>query len=51
MSSPLVIGLLVILLSVLALGRMAWRLWRGEEEMQAGGSLGRQLLGRKPRAR
>ena len=36
----------VVVLVVVALGRMWWRIWRGNEEPQAGGSMGRQLLDR-----
>lgn len=42
----------VILLFVLALvlfgvGRMVWRFFRGDIELEPGGSLGRQFLGRE----
>jgi hypothetical protein len=35
-----------LVLAVLGMGRMAWRLWRDNEEPEPGGSLGRQMLGR-----
>ena len=41
----------LVLLVVLPLLRTAWRLLRGEDEMVAGGSWGRQLFGRKDRGR
>jgi hypothetical protein len=47
-----VLVLSVIVLVMLALGlllmiRMAWRLYRGDEPMEPGGSYGRQFFGRK----
>jgi hypothetical protein len=43
-ASLVVVALLVLGLAVVA--RQLWRLYRGEEEMEAGGSLGRQFFGR-----
>jgi hypothetical protein len=37
----------VILLVLLHYARMAWRFRRGDVEMEAGGSDGRQLFGRR----
>lgn len=34
---------------VLAFGRMAWRIFMGNEEMQSGGSDGNQMFGRTRR--
>jgi hypothetical protein len=44
----------IVVLGMLALGlllliRMAWRLYRGDEPMEPGGSYGRQFFGRKDR--
>lgn len=44
-----VVGLLVLLTVAVGLGRMAWRLIRGHEEMEAGGSMGDQMFGSKAR--
>jgi hypothetical protein len=44
---PAVILLLVIALVLFVVGRMAWRFFRGDIEPEAGGSLGRQFLGRE----
>jgi len=41
-----VIGVAWVLVAVLGLGRMAWRILRHNEEMQSGGSMGRQMFGR-----
>ena len=35
-----------LLLSVVGLGRMAWRILSGEEEFEPGGSYSRQAVGR-----
>ncbi len=35
-----------ILVTVLGLGRMAWRTWRHNEELRPGGSASRQMFGR-----
>jgi hypothetical protein len=39
------VGLAVIVLMVLGLVHMFWRMWRGNEEFEPGGSLGHQLTG------
>lgn len=39
----------VLLVAAFGLARMAWRIVRGNEEMEAGGSLGDQLLGTRNR--
>jgi uncharacterized membrane protein len=40
----LLIGLLVlVLLPLVGVGRFVWRVWHGNEEMESGGSYGRQL--------
>lgn len=36
-----------LLAAVVGLGWMAWRMVRRNEEMEAGGSLGRQMFGRR----
>ena len=46
-ASVVVFALLVLGLVVIA--RRLWRLYRGEEEMEAGGSLGQQFFGRYTR--
>ena len=48
---PLVIAASVavvalVALPVVGLGRIAWRIWRHNEEMQSGGSLSDQMFGR-----
>ncbi|HEU0337106.1 MAG TPA: hypothetical protein VFR43_11160 [Gaiellaceae bacterium] len=43
--AAVVVGVLLVLMLAGA-ARMLWRLYRGEEEMESGGSLGRQLFGR-----
>jgi hypothetical protein len=43
----LVAVLAFVLLVVVQIGRMAWRFLRGDEDMEAGGSLGWQLFGRR----
>jgi hypothetical protein len=41
---PVVIVIAALLLfGLLGLARFGWRIWRGNEEMQPGGSMGRQL--------
>ncbi len=47
------IGLAVIVFAALGLVHMGWRLWRGNEEFEPGGSLGHQLVAmfRGPRPR
>jgi hypothetical protein len=42
-----VVMALVMALAILQLFRRAWRILRGDEEMEAGGSWGRQLFGRR----
>jgi hypothetical protein len=49
MDVTLIIGIVAavfLLVAALGLGRMAWRLWRGDEELEPGGSMGRQMFGR-----
>jgi hypothetical protein len=36
----------LVLVPMLVMGRMAWRIWRHNDEMEPGGSLGRQYLSR-----
>jgi hypothetical protein len=36
-----------ILMPLVGIGRMAWRIFRHDEEPQPGGSLGRQMFGRR----
>jgi hypothetical protein len=43
--AAVVVGVLLVLM-LAGVARILWRLSRGEEEMEAGGSLGRQLFGR-----
>lgn len=42
----LVIVVASVLLIALGVARMLWRIGRGNEEMESGGSLGHQLFGR-----
>lgn len=42
----LVIAAVLVLVFVLSVARMAWRILRHNEEMQAGGSLSHQMFGR-----
>jgi hypothetical protein len=44
-----VVGLAVLALMLAGAARLLWRVYRGDEEMEAGGSLGRQLFGRHKR--
>jgi uncharacterized membrane protein YphA (DoxX/SURF4 family) len=37
------VGLAIIALTAVGLLHMGWRMWRGNEEFEAGGSLGDQL--------
>jgi hypothetical protein len=46
----LVIVAVAALLVVLSLGRMAWRIFRGNEQMESGGSMGHQMFGRNKKA-
>jgi hypothetical protein len=39
--------LVAVLLTVFVLARMAWRFFRGEEQMDPGGSWGRQVSGHR----
>ena len=39
----------MIVAVVFAVVRLAWRIWRGDEEFEPGGSLGRQFVGRYTR--
>jgi hypothetical protein len=39
--------LILVVLAVMVLGRTIWRFFRGDVELEAGGSLGRQFFGRK----
>jgi hypothetical protein len=43
--ASLVVGALLVL-GLAAVALRLWRLYRGEEELEAGGSLGRQFFGR-----
>ena len=49
MEQGLVIGIAALALVLFGLIRMAWRIVRGNEQMEAGGSLGTQFLGRSRR--
>ena len=42
----LLLLVVLVLLPLLGLARMAWRIFVRDEEMQPGGSFGRQFLGR-----
>jgi hypothetical protein len=42
----LVVGIGILALVLLGLIRMAWRIVRGNEELEAGGSMGTQFFGR-----
>jgi hypothetical protein len=43
-----VIGLVIVLFTIVQMGRMAWRFLRGDEDMESGDSFGWQLFdGRK----
>jgi hypothetical protein len=46
MDTPMIVGLAIMAIVVLAIGRMIWRVVWGNEEMQPGGSEGRQMFGR-----
>ncbi len=46
-----VVGLVVLVTVVVGFGRLAWRLFRGNEEMVAGGSMGDQMFGSKANRR
>ena len=46
MDRGLAIGIGVLALVLFGLIRMAWRIVRGNEQMEAGGSMGTQFLGR-----
>lgn len=39
------VTLAVLVFVVLGFGRLAWRIWRDNEEMEPGGSMGDQMLG------
>jgi hypothetical protein len=47
------IAVAAVVVAVVGMGRMAWRMWRSNEEPEPGGSLSRQMFGRtkdrKPR--
>jgi hypothetical protein len=45
------IGLALLVLVGLGVVHYAWRIWRGREEPEPGGSLGDQILGRRNRPR
>jgi len=49
MDRGLVVGIGVLALVLFGLIRMAWRIVRGNEEMEAGGSMGTQFLRRSGR--
>ena len=40
-----VIGLVIVLFTIVQIGRMAWRFLRGDEDMVSGDSFGWQLFG------
>ena len=40
-----VIVILIILFVALGIGRMAWSITRGDRELEAGGSMGKQMTG------
>ena len=40
-----VVGIAVLVVVVVGMGRMGWRIWHGNEEMEAGGSMSRQMFG------
>jgi hypothetical protein len=42
----LVVAGVLVLFPVIGMGRMAWRIWRQNKEMEPGGSFGRQFFGR-----
>jgi hypothetical protein len=42
----LVVVVVLVLFPVIGMGRMAWRIWCQNEEMEPGGSYGRQFFGR-----
>ena len=50
----LVIGILIVLFTIVQIGRMVWRFLRGDEDMVSGDSFGWQLFrgrkGKGPRA-
>ncbi len=41
------VALAFMVLTVVQIGRMAWRFLRGDEDMVSGGSFGWQLFGRR----
>ena len=41
----LVIGILIVLFTIVQIGRMVWRFLRGDEDMVSGDSFGWQLFG------
>ena len=43
------VGLVIVATVVIGLGRMAWRLLRGHEQMEAGGSMSNQIFGAQGR--
>jgi uncharacterized membrane protein len=43
------VAALWVLAALVAMGYTAWRILHGNEEMEAGGSFGRQLFGRSRR--
>ena len=49
MDTPRIVVLVALAGVVLAIGRMAWRIFVGNEEMQSGGSMGNQMSGRMRR--
>jgi hypothetical protein len=46
MDTRMVVGLVVVAAVAVGIGRMIWRIVRSNEEMQPGGSMGRQMFGR-----
>jgi hypothetical protein len=49
MEARTVVGLVIVALVVFVLVLMVWRIVRGNEQMQTGGSMGRQVFGRSPK--
>ena len=44
-----VISVAILVVVALGMGRMGWRLWHNNEQMEAGGSMGDQMLGQNER--
>ena len=41
-----VVAMIPVVVFLIGFARWAWRFWHDEEELQPGGSIGRQLFGR-----